>query len=146
MRSFFKIFFASLLAIFIFCLIGFFIVFGIVGSLASKEKPKVAEKSVLYLDLQQQFKEQQDLDPLNELTSSDPNAPGLYDVIRVIRHARDDKKISGIYISGDGNANGFAASNELRSAILDFKTSKKFVVAYADNMTQGSFFVANTAD
>ncbi len=70
---------------------------GIVSVMASKDKPSVSEKSVLFINLQQHFKEQKDNDPINELTNRESNAPGLYDVIRLLRHAKDDKKISGIF-------------------------------------------------
>ena len=100
---------------------------------------------MLVLDLSQNFHEQKDNDALNELTS-DENTPGLYDAIRMIKHAKTDNNISGIYITGDGNANGFAGSNELRLAVQDFKTSKKFVLAHADLLTQGSYFISAVAD
>jgi protease-4 len=146
MRTFFKIFFASLLALFIFSLICFFLVVGAVSGLTSKEKTSISEKSVLVLDLSQHFNEQLQNDPLSQLTGSGEEAPGLYDVLRLIKHAKDDKHISGIYITGNGNANGFASNNELRMAIQDFKTSKKFVLSHADLLTQGVYFVSSVAD
>lgn len=145
MGTFFKAFFASLLALVIFSLICFFLLVGIISGLTSKEKVHVEHKSVLVVNLSQNFQEQKDNDALNALTS-DENIPGLYDVIRMIKHAKTDNNISGIYITGDGNANGFAASNELRQAIQDFKTSKKFVLAHADLLTQGSYFISAIAD
>ena len=146
MRSFFKIFFASLLAFIVFSLIAFFLVVGAISGLTAKNKPVVAEKSILLLDLSEHFFEQLEDDPIAQVTNSENNAPGLYDVIRLIKHAKTDKNINGIYITGDGNANGLASSNELRNALLDFKTSKKFVIAYADMLTQGTYFVSSVAD
>jgi protease-4 len=146
MRSFFKIFFASLLAFFIFSLICFLLLVGVVTSITSKEKTDVAEKSVLIVDLSQHFNEQLHNDVINELTSNEENAPGLFDVLRMIRHAKEDGHIAGIYITGNGNANGFASNNELRAAIQDFKSSKKFVLAHADLLTQGMYFVSALAD
>ena len=58
MRSFFKIFFASLLSLVVFFLLVFFILASIAGSLASRKAEPVAAKSILVLDLDQQFKEQ----------------------------------------------------------------------------------------
>src|SRR5688500_2010987 len=114
MRTFFKIFFASLLALFIFSLICFFLLVGAISSITSKEKTKLADKSVLVLDLSQHFNEPMQNDPLNEITHSGENAPGLYDVLRLIKQAKEDKSIAGIYITGNGNGNGFASSNEIR--------------------------------
>lgn len=146
MRSFFKIFFASLLALFIFSLICFFLLVGVVNGVTAKDKPKVADKSILMLDLGKKFSEQKENDPVAQITNEEKIAPGLYDVIRLIRHAKTDKKISGIYILADGNQNGFASSNELRDALMDFKTSKKFIIAHGDMLTQGAYFVASAAD
>lgn len=144
MRSFFKTFFASLLALLIFSLILFFIIAGAVGTLAKKDAPEVAAKSVLILDLSKHFAEHGNSTPLGALGESDP--PALYEVIRLINGAKTDKNVSGIFIQADGNANGFAASNELRTALLDFKTSKKFVTAYGNTVSQNAYFVANAAD
>ncbi|HZH00888.1 MAG TPA: hypothetical protein VEY32_07390, partial [Flavisolibacter sp.] len=76
MRSFFKVFFASLLAIFIFALILFFVVAGAVSSLATKSKPEVPEKSILQIDLKQHFFEQSENDPVAQLTGDEKGAPG----------------------------------------------------------------------
>lgn len=146
MRSFFKIFFASLLALVVFALIGFFLMVGAISGITSKEKPRVADKSVLVLDLSTHFKEQKNEDPINELTSNEESAPGLYDVLRLIRQAKDNNNISGIYIVANGNANSFASSHELRAALSDFKTSRKFVIAHGDVMSEGAYFVASAAD
>jgi protease IV len=145
MRSFFKIFFASFLSLVIFSLICLFIGIAVVSALASKDKPNVPSKSVLVIDLSENFHEQMQNNPLS-VVSGENNVPGLFDVVRLINHAKTDDHISGIYIKADDNANGFASSNELRNSLLDFKSSKKFVLAYGDVMTQGAYFVANTAD
>lgn len=115
MKSFFKIFFASLLALVIFSLVVFFLFVGWIAGLASKEKPRVETKSVLVLDLSQDFKEQQVESPLSAFSSNDDiDVPGLYDVVRVINKAKDDKNISGIHIIANSNPNGFANSEDIR--------------------------------
>ena len=145
MRSFFKIFFASFLALIVFCVLGFFILAGLVTSLASKDKPNIPDKSLLVIDLGQTYHERMHESPLSVL-SEEGNPPGLYDLVRLIEHAKTDNNISGIYIKADINANGFASSNEIRNALLDFRTSKKFVLAHGDMMSQGAYLVANAAD
>src|SRR6476661_2854486 len=145
MRSFFKIFFASFLSLVIFCLICLFLLVAFVTALASKDKPDVPSKSVLVIDLSQGYHERMQNNPLS-MVNGENDIPGLYDVIRLINHAKTDNDISGIYIEADANSNGFASSNELRNALLDFKTSKKFIIAHGDVMTQGAYFVASVAD
>jgi len=147
MKSFFKIFFASLLALVIFSLIIFFMLMGWITGLASKETPRVAAKSVLVLDLSQNFKEQKVESPLSTISSNDEmDIPGLYDVVRLINKAKNDKNISGIYIVANTNPNGFSSSEEIRNALLDFKTSKKFIVAHGDVMSQRAYYIAGVAD
>ena len=146
MRTFFKIFFATLLALFVFCFIGFLILAGAVSGITAKDKPNIPNKSVLVLDLNQHFNEQAESDPFDAITSNEESSPGLYDVLRLIQHAKNDNKISGIFITGNGNANDQASSNELRLAIKDFKKSKKWVIAHADLLTQGLYSVAISAD
>ena len=145
MRSFFKIFFASFLSLVIFSLVCLFLGVAVVSALASKDKPEVPSKSVLVIDLSEHFFERMQNNPLS-VVSGQNDIPGLFDVLRLINYAKTDNDISGIYIKANENANGFASSNELRNALLDFKSSKKFIVAHGDVMTQGAYFVANAAD
>ena len=146
MRNFFKIFFACLLALVIFTILAFFFFVAALGGLTSKDKPMVASHSVLVLDLSQHFAEQVQRDPFNFVSSEDRDVPGLYDMVRLIRSAKTDKNISGIYILANGNGNSYAASEELRNALADFKTSNKFILAHGDIMSQSAYGVANIAD
>ena len=146
MRSFFKIFLASFLAMIVFCIAGVFLLVGMVSSLATKDKPSVAEKSVLTINLSQHFPERMQENPLGAITNEETDVPGLYDVIRLVKHAKQDNNIAGIFIIANDNGNSFASSEELRNAILDFKSSKKFVLAHGDIMTQQAYFVASTAN
>jgi protease IV len=146
MRSFFKTFFAALLALVIFTLLVFFFLVAFIGGLASKETPRVEAKSVLLLDLGQHFAEQLKENPFGMLSSEQEDVPGLYDVVRLLQTAKSDKKISGIYIIANANANGFAASEEIRNALLDFKKSGKFILAHGDFISQRAYGIANAAD
>ena len=147
MRSFFKTFFASLLALIIFSLLGVFIVIGFIASATSSDKPVVGNYAVLVLDLSNQFKEQSQDNPINSLINkSDNDIPALYDMVRMIHHAKSDSSVRGIYILCGNNVNGFASSEELRKALIDFKTSKKFVIAYGEAISQKGYYVGNIAD
>lgn len=147
MRSFLKIFFASFLALVVFAIIGFFILIAVAAGITSSEKPDIGKKGVLVVDLTKQFKEQKEDDPLGSFTgSTDDNIPGLYDVVRMLDYAKKDSSIKGIYIKSDDNENGFAASEELRAALSDFKKSGKFVIAFGDVISQKAYYVASVAD
>jgi protease-4 len=66
--------------------------------------------------------------------------------VRLINKAKDDKNISGIYIIANSNPNGFASSEEIRNALLDFKTGKKFIIAQGDIISQRAYHIADVAD
>jgi protease-4 len=119
----------------------------IVGGLTSKSKPKIESQSVLVLNLSQDYKEQSKDNFLSVLSSDDEeDVPGVYDVVRLLHKAKTDKNISGVYIIANTSPNGFAASNEIRNALLDFKQSGKFIIAQGDIINQKAYEVANVAD
>ena len=55
MGGFFKMFFASLLALVIFCVIGIFLLVAFIAGLAKTDKPLVEKNSVLVINLGQRF-------------------------------------------------------------------------------------------
>ena len=146
MRSFFKIFLASFVALIVFALFGTLIFFGVISSLVSSDKPDISKSSVLVLDLSKQYFEQTAEDPLafiqNRTTGS---MPGVYDVVQMLNYAKGDSAIKGLYIKASTNPNGFGTSEELREAILNFKQSGKFVIAYGETIDQKGYYVASAA-
>ena len=122
MRSFLKIFFAALVAIIVFSIAMFLAIPVFLGSITTSSKPIVGTKAVLVLDLGQSFAEQAKNSPLNSLFNNPSNdVPGLYDMVRMIHYAKSDSSIKGIYIKAGDNENGYASSEELRQALIDFK-------------------------
>jgi protease-4 len=147
MGGFFKSFFAALLALVVFTVIAVFVLAGIAGGLLSPKKPDVEAKSVLVIDLAQSLREQMQDNPLSGLGSEDQyDVPGLYDLIRLVRYAKGDSAIKGIYLKCNDDPNGFATNEEIRNALIDFKKAGKFVYAYGDAIPQKAYYVANIAD
>ena len=62
------------------------------------------------------------------------------------KKAKENDKIKGIYIQPSYLATSFASLEEIRNALQDFKESGKFIVAYADQYTQGMYYLASVAD
>ncbi len=136
-----------MLALVIFTAIAVFLLFVFIAGLTSKDRPVVAGNSVLVINLGQQYNEQQLENPLADFSSNDElTVPGLFDVVRLIRHAAKDKKIRGIYLQAGGNPNGFAACDDIRNALDSFRNSGKFILAYGATMSQKSYYVASMAD
>jgi protease IV len=146
MRSFFKIFFASFLALVVFVVVFFFFIAGYIGGLASKPNEETGSNAVLVLDLSETFGEKPVVDPLSGFSENRYNSPGVYDVIRLIRNAKSDSSIKGIYIKASSNANGLGSSEEIRNALLDFKKSQKFVYAFGDVISMKAYYIANISD
>jgi len=145
MNNFFKIFFASLLSLVVFTVLAVFFTAVVIGSMAAGNEPKVKAKTVLILDLGEHFSEQMRQGIFSVINDED-DVPGLYDVVRMLHKAKGDKNIAGIYLKANGNANSFAASEEIRHALVDFKASGKFVLAHGDMMSQQAYSVASAAD
>ena len=72
----------------------------------------------------------------------------LMKALRALEAAKDDPRIKGIYLrmNGNGGVAGSALLEELREAIVDFKQSGKFVVAYNETYSQGQYYLASAAD
>jgi protease-4 len=147
MAQFFKYFFAALLAIVVFTLIIVFVLLGIAGSLASKEEVVLNSHSVLYIDMGKKIMEQEQENPLGPFSGeNESSSPGLYDIVQLIRYAKTDDKVDGIYLKCGSNANGFATNEELRNALKDFRQKGKFVIAYGEVISQQSYHVADVSD
>ena len=151
--NFFKTLVASFLAMVIFAvfsMIFFFVM--IVGSISqlSEEKPTaVTQTSVLHLKLDGEITELQQDNPFEGLpipgTDNVPNI-GLLQLKQAIEHAKTDDKIKGIYLDVSWPGAGFSTIEEIRSSLLDFRTSGKWVVAYNTVMSEGAYYLSSAAD
>ncbi|HEV3223039.1 MAG TPA: signal peptide peptidase SppA [Puia sp.] len=150
MRSFFKIFLASLLALVAFSVIIFFFTMGFISSVISgignAPREEIGTSAVLVLDLGQAFGEKPGVDPLAGFSETRYNTPGVYDVLRMIRYAKTDSSVKGIYIKAGSNENGLGTSEEIRNELLNFKKSGKFIFAYGDVIPLKAYYAANIAD
>ncbi len=149
MKQFFKFTLATILGIV--CVSVFFgiVSFAMLASMAasSDSKPSVKDGTVLRINLAGTLSERAKDNPFAKIFKSQiAEQQGLDDMIKAIRVAKDNDKIKGIYIEGGALAADFASLEELRKALVDFKESKKFIVSYADTYTQGSYYIASTAD
>jgi len=153
MKSFFKYVLATVTGIVIsfvlIVVVGLIIVGGLVSSMTSDKEVTVADNSLLYIDLRYQITERTIPDPLEELDVpgfSVAKTFGLNDILKDIEGAKDDDRIKGIYLDLAAVSASFATLQEIRDALLDFKTSGKFIVAYSEGYTQRAYYLASTAD
>jgi protease-4 len=146
MNNFFRTFFAALLALAVFALIMLIIVIGTISSIKSSKETVTGENAVLVIDLTQHFSEVEQSNPVSAISGDRSSPPSLYAMIRLIRHAKNNTSVKGIYVKCGNNDNDFSSSLELRNAITDFKSSGKFVLAFADAIPQKAYYVATAAD
>ena len=138
---------ATLVGIFIFCMLFVFgIVFISVLASGGGEKVSVANNSVIVLDLSEVKNDYAGKSKYIDFDYYEVNNDGLSDIVAAIENAKTDKSIKGISILNSGSKLGAAQTNWLRAALADFKTSKKFVYAYGDEMSQGEYYLNSIAD
>jgi protease-4 len=151
MKQFFKMTLATICGIAIFLLIaGFFLVISLAGMLASESAPtKVEDNSVFVIKLSGTISERAEgSTPFDTvLGMNDMSAMGLDDLIASIRKAKNNDDIKGIYLEGGlTEFDAPATAQQLRDALKDFKTSGKWIVAYADQYMQANYYVVSVAD
>lgn len=115
---------------------------GLIGEETSYD---LKSKSVLRIDLGREYSERT-YTSFDKFNLGIDKRFGIHDLIRNIHEASMDQKIEGIYLKVDGNALGLASSRELRNALIEFKESGKWIVAYGDSYTQKAYYVASVAD
>lgn len=144
MRSFFKIFFATLLAFIVLIVIVFLFISAKIAAALMPDQLTVSPNSVLVVETSQPYNEVKTVDPVNLLLRKGAEStPGLFDVVRLIEHAAKDDHIKGIYLKAESNANGFATNEEIRNALARFKASGKFIYSYGEVMQQQAYYVAS---
>jgi len=151
MKEFFKMTLATICGIAIFLVVtGLFFVISLVGMIASDTaSTKVKDNSVFVIKLDGTISERAEADsPFNTLLGmGDMSAMGLDNLIASIRKAKDNDNIKGIYLEGGiVEFDAPATAQQLRDALKDFKQSGKWIVAYADQYMQASYYVASVAD
>ena len=124
----------------------------ILGDTLSTPKTTLEENTVYRIDMSGELVEQAAEDnPMNlvmaEMTGKDIlTQVGLNDLLSNIALAKNNDKVLGIYLRGGELAAAPASAKALRDALLDFKESGKFVIAYADSYTQTNYYIASVAD
>lgn len=149
MKQFFKYVLATIVGILcVGAVISFFgiIMMGVMIA-ADSAKPSLKEGTVLRISLNGSINERAVDNPFADLLNSNvAKTQGLDDILKAIKVAKTNKDISGIYLEGGAMSADYATAQELRRALLDFKQSKKFILAYGDNYEQGAYYVASVAD
>ena len=153
MKEFFKFVFASmigvLLSVFVMFVLGILLVIGIVSTASNESKVTIDDNTVLHLSLNYPISERTSKNPFQNLNFGGfetENNLGLKDILAHIKEAKTDSRIKGIYVDVSAIQGGFASIEEIRNALIDFKKSGKFILAYSEVYTKGAYYLASVAD
>ena len=149
MKDFIKYVFATVTGIVVFSLImGILFVISLVGLAASSASTVPVEKnSVFTLMLSGQVDERAEENIMGQLSGQISENLGLDDIISAIKKAKENEDIKGIYIeTGLFAIDTPASAHAIREALLDFKKSGKWIVAYGDSYTQTAYYICSAAD
>ena len=151
MKIFWKAFLASLLAIIVASLLLVFILVGVISALTSFKDQAVTlnGKSMLLIKLDGRIVERKSSNPFEDIdfpgikTSA---TTGLNQILSCIEKAKTDDRIKGIFLELSDIKTGFATVEEIRNALIDFKTSGKFIYTYSDMISQKAYYLATVSD
>ena len=151
MKQFFKFVFASMVGFFLTSLIiGGIVVLLIIGLIAaagSEKQVEVDPNSIIHINFTNSIPERTPRkSPLDLLGLEENKTIGLNDILANIKRAKNDSNIKGIFLDESYMLSGQATTEEIRNALIDFKKSGKFVIAYSEVYTQGFYYLASVAD
>jgi protease-4 len=151
MKIFWKAFFASLLAIIVASFLMIFILVGIISAVTSFKDQTVTIKSqsLLLLKLDSRIVERKSSNPFEDfeiLGIKAANTTGLNQILSCLEKAKTDDRIKGVYLELSDINSGYATIEEIRNALIDFKTSGKFIYTYADMISQKAYYLATVSD
>ncbi|WP_291135836.1 signal peptide peptidase SppA [Flavobacterium sp. UBA7663] len=138
---------ATIVGIFIFCMIFFFGII-IIGAIAGSGDDTVSVKknSVIELDLSKVSLDYAGKTNYKDFNYFEAHHDGVTDILNAIEAAKTDDKIKGISILNNQSQLGLAQSKAVRDKLEEFKKSGKFVYAYANYYTQGEYYLNSVAD
>jgi len=152
--------FASMLGTFITIMlasiISMLIFFGMITSIISSASEGNNEKivtvepnSILHVKLNYEIVDRTSNNPFenfNFQTFKASEGLGLDKILASIKKAKTDENIKGIYLDLTSIGAGMANLEEIRNALVDFKTSKKWIISYSEIYTQGTYYLASVSD
>lgn len=153
MKEFFKFVFASMigfiLSFFVVCILLVVLIVAVVSSAGTEGKVSIASKSIMHISMDYPIMERADKNPFSEFSFMGFDSKkkiGLNEILSNLKEAQKDDRIKGIYLDVSSVSAGFATIEEIRNALIDFKKSGKFILAYSETYTQGAYYLATVAD
>ena len=107
----------------------------------------VPKNSVLRISLDTEVVERAgEGSPMDFLNQGEQATIGLDQTLDAIKKAAKNDRVKGIYLEAGSLGCYPADLHELRQAMLEFKESGKWIVAYGDSYSRGSYYLCSIAD
>ena len=148
MKDFFKYVLATIVGILVVGALSMIMMMVSLLGMTMQSTTTVPSKSVLVMKLSGEMTERSSENPFASLLSGNTSDQiSLADALKAVDNAKDNDKVKGIYIEA-GSLGGAtpAMLEELRDKLLEFKKSGKFILAYGDSFTQGTYYISSVAD
>lgn len=149
MKQFFKFVLATIVGIILSTIIIILVIAGLIAGAGADKTVQVDANSILHIEIKYPISERTANNPLANLSFlglDGDKSIGLKDILANIKKAKTDNNIKGILLDESYMLSGQATTEEIRNALIDFKKSGKFVIAYAEVYTKGFYYLASVAD
>jgi protease-4 len=148
--NFIKNVLASMLGTFaaFFLVIVLFVIMIAVAAAGGEDKVSVKDNSVLHLKLNQAIVDRASKSDFNFGGSgfSSESKLGLNQLYDALEAAKTDDKIKGLFLEVELISAAPSTMLDVRNALLDFKNSGKWIIAYGENYSQGGYYIASAAN
>ncbi len=153
--KFSKVLLAAFLGTLIALVINFFVKIGVISAMISSMSKDtetatvVKPNSLLYMKLNYEIPDRSTDNPFanfNFNSMETVESTGLSQILRNIEHAQSDPNIKGIYLELSSIPTSTATLQELRSKLVEFKESGKFIACYGEAYSQSAYYIASVAD
>ncbi|MBE6250713.1 MAG: signal peptide peptidase SppA [Bacteroidales bacterium] len=152
MKDFIKMTLACLTGLLLLGFISTFLFVTTIGAVVAlgNKQPQMPSSAVLYLDMSTIMltEQTQEPDPLSILQGDGTEVQplGIYSAIRTINTAAEDPAVKFIYMKPDGVMGGLAQIEELRTALVNFRSSGKAIISYMETPTNAGYYLASVSD
>jgi protease-4 len=146
MKNFFKMLLASMLGMLILNALVFVILISMIAIIGSGDPVSVKDNSILKISLNKPLEDRAGIPTIDIINFEVMTNLGLNNILNGLEQAKYDNRIKGVYLELSSVQAGIASVEEVRNALLSFKESGKYVLAYAEGYSQKAYYLATVAD
>lgn len=149
MRQFFKIVFATVTGLFLFLFLLILLLIVVLSASAPEKEHISQNNSILKITLDKELGERKSDNLWQEVGipgTGEPGSIGVLELREALEFAAKDEKVKGVFLEFRNFQSGMGLLEEFRNAIIEFKKSGKFVLAYGETYSEGAYYLASAAD